>query len=149
MAPILEGEPNLTQVSRIELECLPQNFRTQRIIFEAARDVFDHLQQTWEGTRKLLLAQLVQALEQFMRSHRITISPLLFDQDELRRRLILNPSMSRVLRPVWGAVRQKNAERLEPVFDRDHPIRSAGDMRSWYTSKPCNRTKETHINVCV
>ena len=36
-----------------------------------------------------------------------------------------------------------------PVFDRDHPIRSTGDMRTWYTGKPCERTKRSHINVCV
>ena len=35
------------------------------------------------------------------------------------------------------------------MFDRDHPIRSTGDMRTWYTGKPCERTKKSHINVCV
>jgi len=46
-------------------------------------------------------------------------------------------------------VRQENTERLTPVFDRDYPIRSTGDMRTWYTGKPCERTKRSHINVCV
>jgi len=50
---------------------------------------------------------------------------------------------------VWEAVRQANTERLTPVFDRDHPIRATGDMRNWYTGKPCERTRKSHINVCV
>ena len=47
------------------------------------------------------------------------------------------------------AVRQENSERIVPIFDRDHPIRSTGEMRTWYTGRPCERTKHSHINVCV
>ena len=36
LAPILEGKPDVTQIDRIELERLAREFRTQRIIFEAA-----------------------------------------------------------------------------------------------------------------
>jgi type III restriction enzyme len=57
--------------------------------------------------------------------------------------------VSRVVQHVWEAVRQENTERLTPVFDRDHLIRATGDMRTWYTGKPCERTKKSHINVCV
>ena len=27
--------------------------------------------------------------------------------------------------------------------------RSTGDMRSWYTGRPCELTKHSHINFCV
>ncbi len=149
LAPILEGKPDVTKIDCIELERLAREFRTQRIIFETARDVFDQVKHTWQGSREVLLAQLVQIVEQFIRSDRIAISPPLFYQDELRRRLIITLNMSRVVQHVWEAVRQENTERLMPVFDRDHPIRSTGDMRTWYTGKPCERTRKSHINVCV
>ncbi|GIW07180.1 MAG: hypothetical protein KatS3mg060_1985 [Dehalococcoidia bacterium] len=149
MAPILEGKPDVTKISRIELERLAREFRTQRIIFETARDVFDQMKQAWKGSREVLLAQLVRIVEQFIRSDRIVISPPLFYQDELRRRLIITLNMSRVVQHVWDAVRQENSERLIPVFDCDHPIRSTGDMRTWYTGKPCERTRKSHINVCT
>ena len=149
LAPILEGKPDVTQISRIELEQLAREFRTQRIIFEAARNVFDQIKQSWKGSREILLAQLVRIVEQFIRSDRILISPPLFYQDELRRRLIITLNMSRIVQHVCEAVRQENTERLTPIFDRDHPIRSTGQMRTWYTSKPCQRTRKSHINVCV
>ena len=149
LAPILEGKPDVTKIERIELERLAREFRTQRIIFEAARDVFDQMKHTWQGSREVLLAQLVQIVEQFIRSDCIVIKPQVYNQDELHRRLIITLNMSRVVQHVWEAVRQENTERLEPVFDRDHPIRSTGDMRTWYTGKPCERTKKSHINVCV
>jgi type III restriction enzyme len=149
LAPILQGKPDVTQISRIELDRLAREFRTQRIIFEAARDVFDQMKQGWQGSREVLLAQVVRIVEQFIRSDRIAVSPPLFFQDELRRRLIITLNMSRIVQHVWQAVRQENTERLTPVFDCDHPIRSTGDMHTWYTGKPCERTKKSHINVCV
>jgi len=149
LAPVLEGKPDVTKVNRIELERLAREFRTQRIIFETARDVFDQMKHTWQGSREVLLAQLVRIVEEFIRSDRITITPPLFYQDELRRRLIVTLNMSRVVQHVWEAVRQDNTDRLVPVFDRDHPIRSTGDMRTWFTGKPCERTRKSHINVCV
>ncbi len=149
LAPILEGKPDVTKIERIELERLAREFRVQRIIFETARDVFDQMKHSWHGSREILLAQLVRIVEQFIRSDRIAIFPPLFYQDELRRRLIIMLNMSRVVQHVWEAVRQENAERLVPVFDRDHPIRSTAEMRTWYTGKPCERTRRSHINVCV
>jgi type III restriction enzyme len=35
------------------------------------------------------------------------------------------------------------------LFDRARPIRSTGDMGTWYTGKPCERTEHSHINFCV
>jgi type III restriction enzyme len=35
------------------------------------------------------------------------------------------------------------------VFDTKQPIRSTGDMRTWYTGKPCELTSRSHINFCV
>lgn len=149
LAPILEGKPDVTRVNRIELERLAREFRTQRIIFEAARDVYDQMQHTWKGSKELLLAQLVRLVEQFIRSDKIAIHPPLFYQDEMRRRLIITLNMTRVVQHLWEALRFENTERLEPVFCRDHPIRATGDMSTWYTGKPCERTTKSHVNFCV
>jgi type III restriction enzyme len=50
---------------------------------------------------------------------------------------------------IWEAIRVDNAEKLEPQVDRDRPIRSTGDMGTWYTGKPCEYTRHSHINLCV
>ena len=128
---------------------LAREFRTQRIIFEAARDVYDQMAANWRGGRASLLAQLVRLVEQFLRSDRIVIKPELFQRDELKRRLIITLNMTQVVRHLWEAIRYANAERLEPVFDTDRPIRSTGDMRTWYTGKPCEYTARSHVNCCV
>ena len=57
--------------------------------------------------------------------------------------------MTRIVQHIWGAIKQENTEKCLPIFDSDKPIKSTGDMRTWYTGKPCERTKKSHINVCV
>ena len=57
--------------------------------------------------------------------------------------------MTKIVQHIWEAIRQENTEQLVPVFDNEHPIRSTGDMRTWYTGKPCEWAKRSHINFCV
>jgi len=47
------------------------------------------------------------------------------------------------------AIRFENSESIEPIFDRDFPIRSTEDMQAWYTGRPCEHTQRSHINMCV
>ena len=149
LAPIVEGKPDVTKIEAIDLENLAREFRTQRIIFETARDVYDQMQKNWRGGSAFLLAQLVRLVEQFIRSDRISITPALFFRDDLKRRLIITLNMTKVVQHIWEAIRFENTESLEPVFIRDRPIRSTGDMGTWYTGRPCERTARSHINFCV
>ena len=149
LAPIVDGKPDVSKLTSIDLEALAHEYRTQKIIFEAARDVYDQMQASWSGSRESLIAQLVKLVEQFLLSDRLSITPPLFYQDETARRLIITLNMTKVVQHVWDAVRVENTERFEPVFDRDHPIRSTSNMATWYTGKPCHYTDRSHVNICV
>jgi len=149
LAPILEGKPDVTKIAQIDLERLAREFRTQKIIFETARDVYDQMQKDWNGSKEFLLAQLVRLVEEFLGSGKITMTPALFYQDDLKRRLIITLNMTKVVQHIWEAIRFENTEKLEPVFDRDRPIRSTGDMGTWYTGKPCEPALRSHINFCI
>ena len=149
LAPIVEGKPDMRNIAEIDLENLAREQRTQRIIFQTARDVYDQMQKDWKGSREFLLAQLVRLIEQFIRSDGIRIIPGLFERDDLKRRLIITLNMTKVVQHIWEAIRFENAERLEPVFDQNRPIRSTGDMRTWHTGKPYGEAKRSHINFCV
>ena len=149
LAPTIDGKPDITKIASIDLENLAREFRTQRIVFETARDVYDQMAEKWQGDRTFLLAQLVRLVEQFIRSGKIVITPALFLVDNLKRRLVITLNMNKVVQHIWEAIRHENAERLEPVFDRDRPLRATGDMRTWYTGKPCEPAALSHINFCV
>jgi type III restriction enzyme len=149
LAPIVEGKPDLSKISPIDLEELAQKYRMQKIIFETARDAFDNMQNDWKGNRESLIGQLIEIIEKIMYSDVIQINPPLFNTDELRRRILITLNMSKIVNHIIRYIRSENTLSVTPVFDSEKPIRSTEDMRTWYTSKPCERTKKSHINFCV
>jgi type III restriction enzyme len=149
IAPILAGKADVTQISEIELADLGRRLRLQKIVFEAAVEVYDQMQPTWKGSRELLIGQLIRLVERIIAGDRIQITPPLFNQDELRRRIILTLNMNKIVQHVWEAIRVENTASLAPVFDSARPIRSTGDMPPWFTGRPCEHTDHSHINQCV
>ena len=69
--------------------------------------------------------------------------------DPLRRRIVLMLNMNRIVQHIWEQIRYENTQALGLEFDKEHPIRSTGDMRTWYTGKPNEITVKSHINFCV
>jgi len=149
MAPTIQGKPDVTQIKTVDLEGLGLKYRWQKITFETARDIFDRMQPDWQGNREYLLSQVIKIVEKFLSSNKVKIVPPLFNQDDLRRRILFTLNMSAIVQHIWESIRFENTEKIEPVFDTEKPIRSTGDMRSWYTAKPCEFTKKSHINFCV
>jgi type III restriction enzyme len=95
LAAVLEGKPHIAEMADIDLQELAQQFRLQKIVFEVTRDLFDQMQRGWTGTKEVLLAQLIRLVEQVLTSDRIVIEPAPFNQDELRRRLILTMHLNK------------------------------------------------------
>lgn len=149
IAPTVNNKPDITQVKDIDLEQLMRGLRRQQIIFRTARDIWDQMQPDWQGCQEVLMGQLARIVEQFIDSECIQIAPALFNRDSHKKRLIIALDMSRVVRHIWEAIDQENTQRMTPIFDRNHPIRSTGDMRPWRTGKPCTPAKRSHINYCV
>ena len=149
LAPIVDGKPDVSKLSSIDLEALAGEYRTQKIVFETARDVYDQMQAGWQGSRESLIAQLVRLVERFTLSDRLRMKPPLLYQDDMRRRLIITLNMTKVVQHIWETVRFENTEGLEPVFDPERPIRSTSNMTTWYTGRPCHFTDRSHINICV
>jgi type III restriction enzyme len=149
LAPMIDGKPDFTKLTEIQLDELERRFRMQRIVFEAASGVYDRMAPTWKGNREYLLAQLVRLVEKYIDSGRVVVDPLIFNSNDKLRRLFFTLNMTKIVEHLWGAIRFENALTLEPVFDTERPIRSTGDMLPWYSSKPCEHTQRSHINMCV
>ncbi|MEX0702459.1 MAG: DEAD/DEAH box helicase family protein [Planctomycetales bacterium] len=149
LAAIIEGKPDITRLSAIDLEELGRRHRLQTIVFKMARDVFERMQTTWSGAKDSLLAQVIGLVDRVLESERIAITPASFASEELRRRIVLTLNMNRIVQHVCDAIRSENAERLEPVFDDQRPILCTAEMRPWYTTRPCEITRRSHINVAV
>ena len=61
--------------------------------------------------------------------------------DVFKGEMIMVKIMDKIVEHLARFVKLHNTESLEPIFDTDYPIRSTGDMREWYSSKPCEKTK--------
>lgn len=149
LAPVLDGKPDVTKLTQIDLEELGKKYRLQKIVFEAARDVFDQMKPNWKGRKEILLAQLIRIVHNFISSDVIRIHPPLFHKDELRRRILITLNMTKIVQHIWEAIRFENTQSFEPVFNKEKPILSTGDMNPWWTGKPCEHTRKSHINICV
>jgi type III restriction enzyme len=149
LAPVIDGKPDVTKLTSIDVEKLGREQRMQRVIFQSAAEVYDLMKPNWKASREYLLAQIIRLTESYLTSGKIVISPELFSQDEVRRRILYTLNMTKIVQHLWEAIRFENALAVVPVFDKERPIRSTGDMQPWFTRRPCEPTARSHINLCV
>jgi len=149
LAPIIEGKPDVTKLSEIDLRKLADRFRMQRIIFSASGDIYEQMKLTWKGNREYLLAQVIRLVERYIESDKLRIDPEVFNTDDLRRRILIALHMPTIAEHLKQAIHFQNTEALIPIFDTERPIRATGDMLPWYTSKACEHVNHSHINMCV
>lgn len=148
IAPALGGAADWSQVSAIDLEKLPEEFRLQRLVFKAAQRAFELLQDQFKGQREYLLFQLVRLVEEFLASNKIDI-PSLFHQDPLRKRILYSLNIDLITQHLMHYVIEQNTLKLEPVFDGERPIGSTRDMRTWYTTRIAEPTQHSQISHIV
>lgn len=149
IAPALGGASDWSQVTSIDLEKMPEEFRLQRLVFQAAQRGFDTLQDQFKGQREYLLFQLVKLVEQFLTFDKIEI-PSLFHQDPLRKRILFSLHIDLITQHLLKYTIEQNTLKLESVFDGERPIGSTRDMRTWYTTRiaePTQRSQISHIVV--
>jgi type III restriction enzyme len=150
MAAILEGKPNRAgELSEIDLKEIAARYRIQTIIFETAKRIYNSEKEKWQGIKEHLFGQLVGIVSQFIDRGKIVIKNDLFRNEDLRKRVLILLNMNKIIHYVWQAIKLENTTEIKPIFDTVKPIRSTGDMRTWYTSKPCEYLDKSHINFCV
>ena len=149
LAPVLDGKPDLSKISEIDLENLEREVRLQRSIFETSLAAFDQMKDSWKGNRDFLFAQLVALVERFIGSDKLEFSPPLCALDDIKRRILIRLNMNKIINHFLREIKEENAESLELVFDSDAPIKSTGDMPIWWTGKQPQPARKSHINFCV
>ena len=150
MAAIISGKANPKVKSAIGLDQIAEDTRVQSIVFRIASTIYNSEKKPdWKGSKEIFLAQVVRIVEQFIDSDKIRVKNDLFHQDDSKRKILIILNMNKIVQHIWTAIRSDNTEKLTPVFDKEKPIRSTEDVRTWYTSKPCEPTEKSHISHCV
>jgi len=107
------------------------------------------MQPSWKGNRDSDLSQVIRLVQQVLDSDRIRAAGINADTDPLKRRVLLILNMNRIVQHIWEAIQFENTTNLTPVFDSHRPLLSTADMRPWFTSRPCEHTNRSHINMAV
>jgi len=150
LAAMIAGKPNPAALTEIDLKEIAEMFRTQSIIFRIASTIYNSEKKPdWKGSKEAFLIQLIRIVEQFITSDKISIKNPLFNQEETRRRILIMLNMNKVIQHIWNEIRANNTMELTPVFDKEKPLLSTTDVRTWWTSKPCENFAKSHINFTV
>ncbi len=150
LAAVISGKPNPKVQAAIGLEKIAEDTRVQSIVFRIASTIYNSEKRSdWKGSKEMFLAQVVRIVEQFIDSDKITVKHDLFNQEFSKRKILIILNMNKIIQHIWSEIRAENTSMLTPVFDTEKPIRSTSDVRTWYTSKPCEWSEKSHINHCV
>ncbi|MBC8312474.1 MAG: DEAD/DEAH box helicase family protein [Candidatus Marinimicrobia bacterium] len=147
---IIAGKANSKVKSEIGLEKIAKETRVQTIIFKIASTIYNSEKRPdWKGSKFVFLAQVVRIVEEFINSSKIAIKNDLFHQEDSKRNVLIILNMNKIIQHIWSAIRAENTEQLSPIFDKEKPIRSTSDVKTWYTSKPCEWSNKSHISHSV
>lgn len=151
LAPIIDGKTDLKQCTEIDLQKLDAELRMQRIIFEAAAQVYEQMNASWQrqGTKLALLGQVIQLTQKYIESGAVQINPPMYGLDPVRKRIIYMMNMNRIVQHLWDFISIEMTSKTVPIFDANRRVRSTAEMPTWYTSKPCNITQHSQISHCV
>lgn len=150
LAAIIAGKANPKVKSAIGLDQIAEDTRVQTIVFRIATTIYNSEKKPdWKGSKELFLAQVVRIVEKVIDSDKIRIKNSDIEKDALKRKVLIMLNMNKIIQHIWTEIRAHNTEKLTPVFDKEKPIRSTNDVRTWYTSKPCELVKKSHISHCV
>ncbi|MDP8241732.1 MAG: DEAD/DEAH box helicase family protein [Candidatus Celaenobacter antarcticus] len=150
LAAIIAGKANEKVRSAIGLKQIAEGTRIQTIVFRIASTIYNSEKRPeWKGSKEIFLAQVVRLVEQFIASDKIRVKHDLFHQDDSKRKILIILNMNKIIQHIWTEIRAENTQKLTAVFDKERPIRSTSDVRTWYTSKPCEWVDKSHISHCV
>jgi type III restriction enzyme len=148
LAPTIEGKPHVDKIATIDMENQMKKFRLQNSIFIITKQLYENIKPVWSGNKEYLLFQIVKIVETFVQSDKLLITNDYF-RERYRNRALITFNMKKIIQHLWNAIYFQNIESTELVFDSIHPIGSTNDMEPWYTTKPNEYIKKSHVSHAV
>ena len=143
---IIDAKP-VNKMSGIDLNSANESYRLQRIVFLAARDVYNDIRPNWRGQKEFLLLQAVRLVEEFIDRGLVQVTDVV--NDTLRERITILFNMGRVTAHVLKNITRSSTSGRKLHLNPDVPVKSTSMMRPWHTRRPCEHTKKSHINMAV
>lgn len=153
MSPVLNGKTNAAMVSDIDLDKFYAHVRMQTVIFRTALNVYDEMKANtvWRDDSNILylVGEIVRLTEEYLDGGNIRIAPELFVTDIRRKKLLFCLNMDAIIKHMWHGIICDNITESVPIIPPEKRECSTGDMIRWWTSRPNEITRKSHINRCV
>jgi len=97
-----------------------------------------------------MLGQIFRLVERYLESDKIIIEPYTFyNNDPLKRKIMYKLNMKKIVEHLWQFISFQMTTNIVPYFNPTRKIRSTGDMSTWWTTKPREPLKKSHISHFV
>ncbi len=144
---VIDGKPNNRVSKEIGLQRVGEKTRVQTLVFQLAHAIYNMVKSPEWKCRDMLFIQLVRLLEKFIASDKLRFAPPGLNETERKIHLVLG--QERIAEHIRSALQLRDVERKVLVFDEGQEVRSTAEVRPWYTGKPCEWSRKSHISHCV
>ncbi len=149
VAPILDGRPDVTKLTEVDLRKLADVDRLQTLKLQAAVRLREQFAQNWPGDPGSQIGQLVELIDKFLDSDKLEVKVPKYENTDLLRRIVIALNIQKIVNHIGNFIRSSNKEGLTAIFDSVRPVRSTATAFSWYTSKPAQPVKKSQISHAV
>lgn len=134
VAPVVEGKPDISKISRVNLEHLAQKNRFESEVMRAVAQLVERNQENWSGDKSSKFTQLYRIVEDFVESPKLQLKGP--KNDANFDYIIITLNMQKIVEHLQQFIQQNSHEEPAPIYNQTHPIKSTRNALTWYTSKP-------------
>ncbi|MFH1162177.1 MAG: type III restriction endonuclease subunit R, partial [Candidatus Jorgensenbacteria bacterium] len=149
VAPVIDGKPDLTRLTELDLMKFGEEKRFQTLKLQAAVRLRERFKENWEGNPASHVSQLLKIIDEFIMSDKLVAKVPKFEHAELLKRIVISLNLQKIVDHLGQFIKSSSSEDPVAIFDTVRPVRSTATAFVWYTSKPNQPVKKSQISHVV
>jgi len=149
IAPVIDGKPDLTRLTEIDLMKFGEEKRFQTLKLQAAVRLLERFKENWEGNPASHIGQLLRIIDQFIESDKFVVKVPKFEHAALLKRIVISLNLQKIVDHIGQFIKSSSSEDPVAIFDTVRPVRSTATAFVWYTSKPTQPVQKSQISHIV
>ena len=149
VAPVIDGKPDLTRLTELDLMKFGEEKRFQTLKLQAAVRLRERFKENWEGNPASHVSQLLKIIDEFIASDKLVAKVPKFEHAELLKRIVISLNLQKIVDHLGQFIKSSSSEDPVAIFDTVRPVRSTATAFVWYTSKPAQPVKKSQISHVV
>ncbi|MDP2705497.1 MAG: DEAD/DEAH box helicase family protein [bacterium] len=149
VAPVIDGKPDLTRLTELDLMKFGEEKRFQTLKLQAAVRLRERFKENWEGNPASHVSQLLKIIDEFIASEKLVAKVPQFEHAELLKRIVISLNLQKIVDHLGQFIKSSSSEDPVAIFDTVRPVRSTASAFVWYTSKPTQPVKKSQISHVV